>query len=93
MDKILTKKKRRTEDDFRREIAAKRAAAIATAMPGDIGPMLPAESAQPIDQRRPTMTAARYIGPQAASPVQPGNAGGAASFPPAANQLKIGEQK
>ena len=83
----MTKKKRRTEDDFRREIAAKRATAIATAMPGDIGPMLP-------DQRRPTITAARYVGPRAASPGQPDQtAGGAASFPSAANQLKIGEQK
>ncbi len=32
-----TKKKRRTEDDFRRDLQAKKAAA----MPGDIGPMLP----------------------------------------------------
>jgi DNA-binding Lrp family transcriptional regulator len=36
------KKKRRTEDDFRRDLQAKKAAAIATATPGDIGPMLPA---------------------------------------------------
>ena len=28
----------------------------------------------PIDQRRPTMTAARYVGPQAASPATTGGA-------------------
>jgi hypothetical protein len=37
------KKKRRTEDDFRRDMQEKKAAAVATAMPGDIGPMLPAD--------------------------------------------------
>ena len=44
------KKKRRTEDDFRRDVRAKKAAAIATAVPGEIGPMLPAEPpADPAD--------------------------------------------
>ena len=35
------KKKRRTEDDFSRDLQTKKAAAVTTAMPGDIEPMLP----------------------------------------------------